>query len=197
VVEQYEPKKPPELLAKGAQAPELGLLDPEGEEHVLADHEGEVILLDFWGTWCGPCLQAMPSIQKLHERFQDRGVAIFGVSCREPKGADPAGLMKRRGFTYTLLLAGDKVADAYHVTSYPTFYIIGKERPHRARRLGVQRRSRIARRRRAGEGAETRRVNETARRHARGIRRSSTSMSTPRRPRLRTSAPRPRRPSSP
>jgi hypothetical protein len=35
--------------------------------------------------------------------------------------------MKRRGFTYTLLLAGDKVADAYHVTSYPTFYVIGKD----------------------------------------------------------------------
>src|SRR5262245_20682649 len=116
VVEQYEPKKPPELLAKGTQAPEIGLLDPEGEKHVLSDHEGEVILLDFWGTWCGPCLQALPAIQKLHEKFQDRGVTIYGVSCREPKGADPAGLMKRRGFTYTLLLAGDKVAEAYHVT---------------------------------------------------------------------------------
>lgn len=53
-----------------------------------------------------------------------RGVAIFGISCREASGADPAGLMRERAFTYGLLLDGDPVAEAFRVSAYPTFYIL-------------------------------------------------------------------------
>lgn len=126
-VERFDPPKPPEMLAVGAEAPAWTLRDAEGVEHSLGDYRGRIVLLDFWGTWCGPCLMAMPSLQSLHEKFAERGVKVIGISCREPDHADPAKVMKDRGFTYGLLLNGDEIAQAYHVSGYPTFYAIDGE----------------------------------------------------------------------
>jgi peroxiredoxin len=125
--EQFEPKPPPALLAAGNPAPEFTLRDGNGKPQSLADLRGEIVVLDFWGTWCGPCLMAMPSLQKLHQRFGDRSVRVFGVSCREPKGADPKATMARLGCTYGLLVDGTAVAEQYHVTSFPTLYVIGRD----------------------------------------------------------------------
>lgn len=126
-VDHFQPPKPPEMLAVGDEAPAWTLRDAQGAEHSLADYRGRIVLLDFWGTWCGPCLMAMPSLQSLHEKFSERGVKVIGISCREPAHADPAKTMKDRGFTYGLLLNGDRVAQAYHVSGYPTFYAIDGE----------------------------------------------------------------------
>lgn len=78
----------PELLAIGSPAPDWSLKDAAGNSHRLADYRGKMVLIDFWATWCGPCKQAMPSIQRLHERFADRSVAVIGLSCFERPGAD-------------------------------------------------------------------------------------------------------------
>ncbi|MCL4743368.1 MAG: TlpA family protein disulfide reductase [Phycisphaerales bacterium] len=115
----------PELHAVGTSAPDWTLKDAAGNTHSLADYRGKVVLLDFWATWCGPCKQAMPSIQRLHERFAGRPVAVFGLSCFERPGADPAGYMAESNFTYGLLLDGTDVAMAYNVAAIPTFYLIG------------------------------------------------------------------------
>lgn len=126
-LEVFEPGEPPELLPVGAEAPPWTLRDAAGEEHELSDYRGRIVVLDFWGTWCAPCVRALPELQALHEGLHDRGLAVIGISCREPAHADPAGLMERRGYTYQLLLQGDPVAESYHVTSYPTVYVIGAD----------------------------------------------------------------------
>ena len=69
----------------------------------------------------------MPSVQKLHETFKDRGVAVIGISCNEREGADPAGLMKKKKYSYGLLLEGGEVAKRYQVSGFPTFYVIGPD----------------------------------------------------------------------
>lgn len=114
------------LLAVGSAAPDWTLRDPAGHEHSLAAYRGKVVVLDFWGTWCVPCIKAMPGIQGLHEKFKEQNVAIFGVAVADDDG-DPAGFMKRKGFTYGLLLKGDEVAKSYHAQLLPTLYVIGPD----------------------------------------------------------------------
>ena len=67
---------------EGQPAPELeGVVGWRGEPIKLADLKGKYVLIDFWGYWCGPCVQAMPVLITLHERFKDKGLAIIGVHC--------------------------------------------------------------------------------------------------------------------
>lgn len=114
------------LLAAGTEAPDWELKAPDGEVVSLKSLRGQVVVLDFWATWCVPCKIAMPGVQKLHEEFQGKPVQVFGVSTWE-RGSDPAKFMKKKGFTYGLLLDGDKVAKNYNVNGIPTFYVIGAD----------------------------------------------------------------------
>lgn len=114
-------------LPAGTAAPSFELKSPDGKVVKLADLKGSVVVLDFWATWCGPCKIAMPGIQKLSESFQGKPVQVYGINVWESEGADPADFMKKGGFNYGLLLAGDEVAKAYKVNGIPTFYIIGPD----------------------------------------------------------------------
>lgn len=130
-VEFQPPKRQarPELLAVGAEAPDWSLQSSDGEEVTLSKLRGNIVVMDFWATWCGPCKRAMPGIQKLHEEFKAAGapVKILGINTWESPDGDPAKYMKEKEFTYGLLMGGDDVATAYKVTGIPTFYVIGQD----------------------------------------------------------------------
>lgn len=115
----------PKLLAVGDAAPDWKLLDPQGKEHTLSEYKGKVVVLDFWATWCGPCAKVMPGMEKLHRKYGSRGVAVFGVNSWE--NGDPVAMMKKKGFTYGLLLKGEEMAPTYGVTSLPVVYVIGAD----------------------------------------------------------------------
>ncbi len=118
----------PRLLPVGSQAPDWTLKTPEGKSVSLAQLRGKVVVLDFWATWCPGCIQAMPSLQRLHEKFEGKPVAVLGVNVGERSPtADPVAFMKQRGFTYELLLNGGEVSQAYRVLGIPTFYVIGPD----------------------------------------------------------------------
>jgi len=118
----------PALLQAGTPAPDFTLADASGAQHSLADFRGKVLVLDFWGTWCPPCRQAMPLVQKIHERFaDDERVVVYGVATNERPDAKPAEFMEKGGFTYGLLLKGERIAADYKASSLPTFYVIGKD----------------------------------------------------------------------
>jgi thiol-disulfide isomerase/thioredoxin len=132
VVKAEEPEKPEgggRVVKSGVPigeiAPDWTLKDTEGKEHTLSKYRGKIVIMDFWATWCPPCREAMPGVQKLHEKFKDRGVVAFGMNCWE--SADPATYMKENGFTYTTLVQADPVAQAYQVSGIPTFYVIGPD----------------------------------------------------------------------
>jgi peroxiredoxin len=116
-------KENTKLLEIGATAPDWELSDADGRLQTLAQYRGKIVVLDFWATWCGPCTEVMPQMQKLHDKYKDRGVAVFGVSSWEKN--DPRILMKRKHYTYGLLLRGENIADRYGVDTLPAVYIIG------------------------------------------------------------------------
>lgn len=111
------------LLAIGDPAPDWKLNDSEGKTHSLSDYRGQVVVLDFWATWCGPCSKVMPRMEKLHQKYKDQGVVVFGVNSWET--GDPVALMNKKGCTYKLLLKGEEIAPAYGVTSLPVVCVIG------------------------------------------------------------------------
>lgn len=117
----------PSLLKIGEQAPDWKLKDPSGKEVTLKDLRGKIVLLDFWGTWCYPCVKALLKIQAIYDKFTNNGVEVIGISCNEPSKAEPAQFIKNKNITYRLLLNGDDVANKYHLSSFPTIYIIGKD----------------------------------------------------------------------
>ena len=114
------------FLPTGSDAPDWSLKTADGREVSLKSLRGKIVLLDFWATWCAPCRMAMPGVQRLHEKYKDKPVAIFGVNCWE-RDPDPAAFMKKNKLTYPILLKGDAVAVSHKVAGIPTFYLIGPD----------------------------------------------------------------------
>lgn len=68
------------VLLPGMDAPDIAMKDPEGNVRKLSDLKGNVVLLDFWASWCSPCRRENPNVVKLYHRFHDKGFEIFSVS---------------------------------------------------------------------------------------------------------------------
>lgn len=122
-IKDYEPPKRPELLAVGEVAPDWTLTDALGKTYSLSNYRGKIVILDFWATWCGPCVKAMPEIQALHDKFKDRGVEVFGINAWEESNS--SAYFKDKGYTYNLLLNGETITKPYRVSNLPTIYVIG------------------------------------------------------------------------
>lgn len=70
-----------ELPLSGGKIP---LIDADGLSKLLQQHRGEVILIDFWATWCPPCMQLFPHTVEIHKRWADQGLAVVGISMDDP-----------------------------------------------------------------------------------------------------------------
>ncbi len=114
-------------LAIGSPAPEIVGVDFDGNPLKLSDHRGKVVLLVFWGTWCGPCMQEVPHEREQAERLKDQPFIILGVDCDEdPETARK--VMKSEGITWPNWHDGapgdGPIQTLYHVDSYPTTLLI-------------------------------------------------------------------------
>jgi peroxiredoxin len=89
------------------------------------DLEGKVILLDFWGTWCPGCVQAMPQIQKLHDRYRARGLVVIAVSYED--ASTLSAFLKKNAYTMPVVSDTDlKCTMAYGIDSWPTCVLIDR-----------------------------------------------------------------------
>lgn len=69
----------------GKQAPEITATTIDGNRFQLSDHRGKVVVLEFWATWCGPCVKKMPFMKQLHEKYKDKSLVIVGISQDEDR----------------------------------------------------------------------------------------------------------------
>jgi thiol-disulfide isomerase/thioredoxin len=115
------------LMGKKAPAFEMQTLG--GETVSLGSLKGNVVLLDFWATWCGPCRQALPHVQSLatNTEMTEKGLKVFAVNLRE--GEDKIKpFMEQGNYTFTVPLDREgKVAQDYKVQGIPTQVLIGRD----------------------------------------------------------------------
>ncbi len=111
-------------VTKPVAAPAFELMDLDGRPHKLADYLGKVVVLNFWATWCPPCREEMPSMQRGWEKVRDEDIVFLGVNVGED--ADTVFLfLADYSVDFPLLLDKDaKVIEEYPVTGLPTTYII-------------------------------------------------------------------------
>jgi peroxiredoxin len=116
----------------GSTAPEwrAATIDSVPGERTLADYDGDIVLLNIWATWCGPCEAEMPSMERLHRLYGDSGLRIVAVSVDNPGQEEVVrAFVKRHGLTFDILYDPRKnVAQAYGVTGYPESFVIGRDR---------------------------------------------------------------------
>jgi len=106
------PGGPPNTIAADP-APLWTLKDLDGKPVSLADFRGKVVVLDFWATWCPPCVAEIPHFIELQKEYQDKGVTIIGASVDTAIPADIAKFAKDNGMNYLIVMADDKMATDY------------------------------------------------------------------------------------
>ncbi|MDR2143927.1 MAG: TlpA family protein disulfide reductase [Treponema sp.] len=93
----------------------------------LENYRGKVLFLNLWATWCGPCRAEMPSMEKLYQRFKDKGLEILAVNIQEQK-TDVEVFMRRNKLSFPVVLDEDgRIARQYGVMGIPTSYVLDRQ----------------------------------------------------------------------
>jgi len=111
---------------EGKMAPDFTLPSLDGKKLKLSDYRGKIVFLNMWATWCPPCREEMPSMQKLHEHFKGKDFVMLTVSIDEKK-EDVTKFVKELGLTFPVVLDPEqKVTAQYGLTGVPETFLIDK-----------------------------------------------------------------------
>ncbi|MBM4027834.1 MAG: tetratricopeptide repeat protein, partial [Planctomycetes bacterium] len=124
----------PTEAASGRPAPSFTLLDLEGRQVRLSDLKGKVVLLDFWASWCPPCVEAIPHLEALHQKHAAEGLVIIGLN-NEPNQARVREFAQG-WMSYTVLAGADQPFAAYGIKAIPTLFYVDREGIVRYRIVG-------------------------------------------------------------
>jgi peroxiredoxin len=107
-------------------APDFDLASRDGGRVALSDLAGQVVMVNFWATWCGPCRQEMPQLEALYERYSDLGFTLLGVNVEEDSSGADAFLAETPVSFPILFDPENKVSELYNVVAMPSTVIIDK-----------------------------------------------------------------------
>ena len=114
-------------VALAKDAPDFKLTSLDGKEVSVSDYKGKVVLVNFWATWCPPCLAEMPDLNKLYVDYKDKGLQILGLTVSS-RAKDIPKKVKQSGVTYPILLEAEPVAAKFGgFGAIPQTFIIDKQ----------------------------------------------------------------------
>lgn len=116
--------------ASGDAVTPLVLEKPAGGTLAFADLEGEILVLDFWATWCAPCISEIPAYNELHAELEGKGVHLIGVTLESGSSEDVAAFAQDPAHTihYPLVMGNDQVVDTYGpIWGFPTTVLVGPD----------------------------------------------------------------------
>lgn len=114
------------MAMQGVPAPAFDTLDIDGNRQRLSDHKGQVVIVNIWATWCGPCRAEMPKLDRLYQAHKADGLVVFGISTED------ANLQRRFRqlvpVTYPLLTTSGEVPNLYRdIARYPATFLIDRQ----------------------------------------------------------------------
>lgn len=116
-----------EVLSVGDKAPDFVLTDLEGNRHQLSDYKGEGVFLNFWGTWCGPCVEEMPAIDRQYKEFEKQGVHVLSVNIAQ-SNMEVTSFRDQLKLSFPIVIDKNKsVMEAYNVTWLPATILVNPE----------------------------------------------------------------------
>lgn len=130
IKKQAEAKKMQDSLAEGTKFPDFNEKDVAGKPLSIANYKGKVVLIDFWATWCGPCVKELPNVLKAYEKHHANGFEIIGISLDKDK-EKLESFTKEKNMPWQQFFDGqfwnNKLAVKYGVNSIPATYLLDGE----------------------------------------------------------------------
>lgn len=105
-------------------APEINAIAPTFD--LLADYQGKPIIINFWATWCEPCLAEMPDLQHLYDEYANRGLVVLGVNLGESQ-AEVDKWREKLNLTFPMMIDNGQIAGSYRLRTQPTTFIISPQ----------------------------------------------------------------------
>lgn len=129
-----EQQKRPPALAAGTAAPEWTIIEwTDGKDRKLSDYRGKVVVLDFWGVWCSACINGIPAMKELHDRYQDQEVEFLGIHTAGTDMSIVKRLLKQQDWDITVgvdtgddIVTGETVKH-YAIRGFPSTLVIDRQ----------------------------------------------------------------------
>jgi peroxiredoxin len=114
-------------ISPGHPAPEFTLKSLKDKNLSLKELRGQVVMINFWATWCGPCRQEIPALNTLYEKYRDTGFVLLGVNV-DSESVNAIQMVSRLKVTYPILFDADKLASVlYQVSAMPMTVLIDRD----------------------------------------------------------------------
>lgn len=126
------------LPSSGAHAPDFALRSTSGKNVRLSEYRGQVVMINFWATWCGPCRQELPLLNQIYGRYRNAGFVVLAVNVEEDANA-AVKMAHRLNLGFPVLLDGDKrVSRLYDPTAMPVTVLVDRNGRVRHVHLGYK-----------------------------------------------------------
>jgi thiol-disulfide isomerase/thioredoxin len=107
--------------------PPINLQDFEGKAIPSDQFKGNIVVLDFWATWCVPCIAEIPALNRLQEKYGAKGVRVVGVALASGDAAEVKPFVGRNKMKYTVLMGDDDQVYDLNVVAFPTTYLVTRD----------------------------------------------------------------------
>jgi thiol-disulfide isomerase/thioredoxin len=117
--------------------PPMNLQDFDGKKVPSEQFKGKILIVDFWATWCVPCIAEVPRFNKLQEKYASQGVEVIGVALASGDAKDIKPFVTRHKMKYTVLIGDDDQVYDLNVVAFPTTYVLTRDMKVLRRYIGA------------------------------------------------------------
>ena len=107
--------------------PQINLQDLDGKAIAADQFKGNIVVYDFWATWCVPCIAEIPTLNRIQEKYAAKGVKVVGVALASGDAGEVKPFVGRNKMKYTVLMGDDDQAYDLNVVAFPTTYLVTRD----------------------------------------------------------------------